>query len=114
MDILHKIMQLLWENHIKEGDFCESLGISKSAVTEWKKGRTKSYMKHLPKIADYFGVPISYFENNENIEKSPSELTEGLNTIDSILIDKITQLPPEKKKQAFEYLDFLLSKHQDN
>jgi len=59
MDItLHKILSLLWEKGESEIDFCNALGINKSAVTDWKKGKTKSYRKHLPAIAEHFGVNL--------------------------------------------------------
>lgn len=64
MEVLHKILDLMWKTGVSEIDFCTAIGINKSAVTDWKKGKTKSYQKHLQKIADYFNVPIEYFEDS--------------------------------------------------
>ena len=41
------------------------LGLSKNVFTEWKSGRATSYMKHLPKIAEFFGVSVDYLLGKE-------------------------------------------------
>lgn len=66
MEVLHKIIQLLKENNKKQMDLTNYLGISKNAVTNWKIGDNKSYMKHLPKIAEFFGVSVDYLLGKEN------------------------------------------------
>lgn len=72
MDTLYKILTLIWKNGISEADFCEAIGINKSAVTDWKKGKTKSYVKHIDKIANYFGVTTDYLLGNSE-SKTPPE-----------------------------------------
>lgn len=36
-------------------------GISQSAFSNWKSGRSEPSLESLKKLADYFGVPIEYF-----------------------------------------------------
>lgn len=36
-------------------------GITKSTFTDWKNGRSKPKIKKMKILADYFGVPIDYF-----------------------------------------------------
>ncbi len=36
-------------------------GITKSTFSDWKSGRSNPKADKLQKIADYFGVPITYF-----------------------------------------------------
>ena len=36
----------------------KNLGFNKNAMSDWRSGKTKSYMKHIDKIAAYFGVTI--------------------------------------------------------
>jgi repressor LexA len=41
-------------------------GITKSTFTDWKNGRSKPKVDKLKILADYFGVPIDYFlEDNK-------------------------------------------------
>lgn len=61
--VLAKILDLIWKSGVGEKDFCLSIGINKSAVTDWKKGKTASYKKYIADIAAYFGVDESYFTN---------------------------------------------------
>lgn len=52
MDTLHKILDLMWKKKISDAELCSKAHINKSAVTDWKKGKTKSYMRHLTDIAE--------------------------------------------------------------
>lgn len=65
MDILHKIIKLLKDNNKKQIELTDYLGISKNAVTNWKIGNNSSYMKYLPKIAEFFGVSVDYLLGKE-------------------------------------------------
>jgi transcriptional regulator with XRE-family HTH domain len=80
MDItMHKIFDLLWKSNTDEQDLCKAIGISKSAMTDWKRGKTKSYRRHLSEIADFFKVDVSYLVNQEvpaTPDKEQPELTE--------------------------------------
>ena len=50
----------------------KEIGISSGAVSGWKTGNVPQAAKLL-KIADYFGVPVSYFsEETPETEKSPA------------------------------------------
>ena len=65
-------MEILLRNILKELDnkkvsatqFQKDLGLYASAVSEWKSGASKSYEKHLAKIADYFCVSVDYLLGN--------------------------------------------------
>lgn len=47
-------------------------GIPKQTVSNWKAGRKPSDI-YVAKLADYFGVPVSYFsEEATEIKKSPA------------------------------------------
>lgn len=36
-------------------------GIAQSVLSDWKTGRSNPKLDKLQKIADYFGVPVTYF-----------------------------------------------------
>lgn len=40
-------------------------GVTKSTFTDWKNGRSEPKLEKLKKIADYFGVSIEYFLEEE-------------------------------------------------
>lgn len=64
MDTLDKIILLIKEKGIEQKKFALDLGLASSAVTDWKSGRNKSYIKHIDKIASYFNVSTDYLLGN--------------------------------------------------
>lgn len=64
-----RFVRLCIENNTKPNPVAKQLGISSGAVTRWKNGAVP-HSTALSKIADFFGVPVSYFlqeidESNE-------------------------------------------------
>lgn len=70
MDIvLSRILKLKSEKKISDTQFTKDLHFYSSIVSEWKNGSSKSYMKHLPKIADYFGTTVDAILNGKTDTK---------------------------------------------
>ena len=65
LEVLNKIISLLKERGIKQKELTDYLSVSHNVFTEWKAGRNSSYMKHLPKIAEFFDVPVDYLLGKE-------------------------------------------------
>ena len=77
MNIVTKNILILLEKHnISANKMQNELKLSNNAVTHWKKGFASPSAKTLQKIADYFGLPISYFyeDHDKSLDKCfPSE-----------------------------------------
>lgn len=100
MEVLHKIIQLLKQNNKKQMDLTNYLGISKNAVTNWKIGDNKSYMKHLPKIAEFFDVSVDYLLGKENPNME--------NNFTYALYNELAHdLSDEQLQQLKQFADFL-------
>ena len=83
MDTLDNIIHLLKLNGRKQKELTDYLSISHNVFTEWKAGRATSYMKYLPKIAEFFGVSVDYLlgketTNNEFTYALYNEMTHDL------------------------------------
>ena len=67
MSNLYKtIMNLCLEHGVSGAKVCSEIGISRSLLTELKKGRSKTLtLSTAKKFADYFGVPIETFTEEE-------------------------------------------------
>lgn len=65
--VLSKIITVMNDKKVRVSDLCSKLGKDEHLFTDWKSGRTKSYMKYIPQIAQILNVPISslYGEVNE-------------------------------------------------
>ena len=59
-------VQLLQKNEIKPYRVAKDLGIPKSIVYEWKDGKREPSADKLLKLAEYFGVSVSYLLGAEN------------------------------------------------
>ena len=71
MCTLDKIKELLSQKGLKQKDLTDFLNLSKNAFTNWNNGNNNSYMKHLPKIAEFLGVSVDYLVGND--EQSDNE-----------------------------------------
>lgn len=60
MEILDKISYLLKEKNKKQKELTDYIGISKYNYTDWKAGKSNSYMKYLPQIAEFLDVSLDY------------------------------------------------------
>lgn len=92
MQTLERISALLLQKKKKQKDLCDYLGISKNVFTDWKSGRNKSYTRHLPKIAEFFGVSVDYLLGEEyNTSSGSDDFDCDINDIDQRYIDLLTQ-----------------------
>ena len=77
MNTVDIILNLLKEQHKQQKELTQFLGIGEGAIADWKKGKTKSYKKHIDKIAEFFNVSTDYllgttptiqaFDENDNV-----------------------------------------------
>lgn len=81
MDFYNRFIRLCNEKGVKPSPMLESIGIQKTAATNWKNRRSKPTHANLQKIADYFGVTVEYLRGENENKKTPSpNLTEDYTT----------------------------------
>ena len=100
MEVLNKILDLLKQNKKKQKDLTDFLGVSHNVFTEWKAGRNYSYKRHLPKIAEFFGVSVDYLLGKETPNAE--------NNFTYALYNELTHnLSDEQLEQLKQFADFL-------
>lgn len=106
MDIvLSRILKLKSEKKISDTQFTKDLHFYSSIVSEWKNGSSKSYMKHLPKIADYFGTTVDAILNGEtDTKEQPATNDDGLTEEQREIIELFDRADPEVQRAALEFL----------
>lgn len=83
-DMYKKIDKLLDERGISGAKMSSDLGMSRSFMTELRKGRAKGIkFETAQKIADYFGVTTDYLFGEE-AEKAPAESSKRFVSDDDI------------------------------
>lgn len=108
MDImLKKILYLLDEKKRQQGELSEFLGLKSCCVTEWKSGKTKSYKKHIDKIAEFFDVPKEYFANQDLESEKKVEILYPEFKSDSTtyqMVEVFSRLSLRDKVRAIDYI----------
>ena len=96
---LTRILGLLKQKGIKDKDLIDGIGLNKSAISDWKSGRSKSYKRPIDKIADYLDVSTEYLLGRSD---DPSPRPE-----DAVIVrgDYVGPLSPEEKAWLESVLD---------
>lgn len=118
MDTVKIILNLISEKNMTEQKFLSDMGFNRTLLSDWKSGKSRSYMRHLSKIATYFGVSTDYLLGNTDIKNKPAateddELLKLLdNPINREIFDKMSKLTPENFDLIRAQIDFLTSRQE--
>lgn len=72
--MIEKILELMKSQNVTAAKLTKETNLPNSAITEWKKGKSKPSLDAIVKIADYFNVSVDYILGRANTE--PSAQTE--------------------------------------
>lgn len=100
-----RILPLFRKSGMNDQQLEQEIGLPRGILYDWKKGRTKSYMKYIVQIAKFFEVNADYLLGNTD-DPSPVEQKERplpaqggeLSEKDIRLIKWFRSLPPEKQR----------------
>ena len=98
MSILYEnIAALCEEKGIKAAKMCDDIGVSKSLMTDLKKGRKNGVnAKTAQKIASYFSVSVGYLLGEEKKEEKSTAEYDGLSENRNSLYERIITLCKER------------------
>jgi len=74
LHIGQKIKQLRKAHKLTQEELAKILDVKPTAVSAWELGRNKPLMDKLDMMAHYFGVPISYFFEENQIKRSKNHI----------------------------------------
>lgn len=66
MDFYTKLIELCKQKGVSRSKMADDIGISRSAPQGWAEKGAVPRFETIKKIADYFGVPVSYFSETTN------------------------------------------------
>jgi len=90
-----KLQHLLMHAGISDRRLAREIGVSPTAVYKWKYNISGVTWEYLEKLSSFFGVPISYFLDEETD-------TEELYSMFGDIAQLIRKLPPEKRKKVIK------------
>lgn len=70
MDILNRIIELLNSNNRQQKELTDYLGVDKSIFSAWKSGKSNSYKKYLPEIAEFFSISVDKLVNGVQTDQN--------------------------------------------
>ena len=95
--------ELLQKNGVTPYKVSKATGVSQSTLSDWKRGISTPKQDKLQKIADYFGVPLTYLLTGNTTapekEKSISLTSRDERDIEKILNNTREQLLSKKYKK---------------
>lgn len=129
-NIAERLNELLETHGMTQQALAEELNVSQAAVYFWCNGKKIPRMDKVDKIAELFNVKRSYILGLDN-ERPPEKHYHWADKANNILLEthettdirqlqrvfsyasRILNLSPEKRKQITDYIDFILSKEND-
>ena len=121
-----KFNKLLQEKGLTAYKVAKDTGVSRSTLAAWKKNEYTPKLDKLQKLANYFGVSVSYLtgesdeignteqvQNGYYVDKETAEYAEMLRTRPNarLLFSAAKDISKEDMKKAVEYIEFLKSKN---
>lgn len=109
LDTLDKILLLIKQRGLKQKNLADELGLKDTVVSDWKKGKSKSYLKYIYQIADFLGTTPEYLlgKTDNGIIPNPSLSSSQLE-----LLNKFDQLSTDQQKDVLQYVEFIISKRE--
>lgn len=86
MTLGEKIKSFRIENKITQKELANMVGVSRTNIAEIEGGRLKGTLKFVNKLAEATNKPLSYWANEDEIEKSYSTY-DALNVLIDAMID---------------------------
>lgn len=111
-EIGKRIKERRKELNMTQAELAEKLGYkNKTAITKIENGTNDITQTKAIEFAKALDVPIAYLMGWEELNENPVLL--GL-AEDTLLIETIRSLNPEKKKRLMEYANYLLYQQNEN
>jgi hypothetical protein len=103
-EVLERILFLIGDKHGGALELLRAIDVkAKNVVTEWKAGRSKSYMKYIPKIAAFYGVSADWLLTGKSFV-SPDAQKNNPGTTNGTEVDELVSLfnqMPESNRSKF-------------
>lgn len=106
---MNRLRQVRLSKGMNQQELAEALHASQAAISGWETGKYDPGMKNWKAIAALFGVPVDYLidDSAEEKKKTPSGIPDEVMSA----AEAFMSLPPEARKEARAYLDYLKQRY---
>lgn len=98
MDIINKILSVMKEKKISQKSLADFLDVREYTISQWKNGKSQSYMKYINKIADFLGVTTDYLLGTAEISLGEKQAK---------IMELTSQLTEEEQEEVIKYAELL-------
>ena len=113
--MIDRFYLLIGEKNMKPAQAARELGISPSAFTEWKVGRTKPTLDVAIKFADYFKVSLDYLVYGDEFHFSnPDDKVLALSNKEQACIKKFRRLSTALQDRLLIFADGMIAAMPDS
>lgn len=108
--ILETIKRTLSEKKKSQKDLCKHLGLSQQTFSEWNAGRSASYKKYLPQIAEFLGVSVDYLLGKTDKKNKTASDERSLTEVEKELLSVTADMDEDEKNALLGYAARLIAK----
>ncbi len=111
-----RLQELMEENNINQVELSAAMGLSRSTVNKWVTQKAIPRMGIIEKLAGYFGVPKSYFLEEDGktnkrtyyMDPETAKMAQELkdNPQFKVLFDSTRDMDPESVKKIIEFIKY--------
>ena len=102
-EIRDRIFSLIGSEHGNGQAFRRALNIeSKNLITEWKSGRSKSFMKYIPQIAEFYGVSADWILGNSDVRAPEQKNNPDVSNDAEVMVHIFSQLSASTRSKLLE------------
>jgi transcriptional regulator with XRE-family HTH domain len=104
-DIGKKIQKAREEAGLSQEELASRLGYTQAALSNYELGKRRLYLANIEQIARELNKPLSYFLE-ESAGPANAEKREPPDEIISEIVNLLSELPTEEKKNLLEYIQW--------
>lgn len=97
-ELAERIFTLLRERKIEQKELARLVGTTDKTVSAWKNGRSQSYTKYLPQIAEVLDTSVEHLLTGEGKKPAPASAPD--------FWVKFNSLSPEGQKEVIAFIEF--------
>lgn len=113
--MIDRFYSLMDEKNMKAAQTAREVGISPSAFTDWKTGKTKPTLDIVIKFANYFHVSLDYLVfGDESCFFNPDDKVLALNDKEHACIKKFRRLSPALQDRLLIFADGMIAAMPDS
>ncbi|MVB11052.1 HTH-type transcriptional regulator Xre [Caprobacter fermentans] len=105
---MNRLRELRREKGLTMKQLGNFFGLAESTISQYETGKRQPDNETLIKFANYFDVTIDFLLGNDSSSKQKKEPVTDRDRLLEDNIELFKKLPTDKKKQALDYLRYLV------